>query len=182
MQTSAYTVREWDTACADLALRRERLGWKIERQQLGEVIKYTFAFDVIEYGSLQITPSPEGARLLFFPTEAGRSDYGPYDATRVPVPGFREIKEAINARLRDLFGERTEVGTGEAGRIRRPRPKTVERAEVFKEIKDKHPDWGYGTVAMKAAELLEDDSINKDTVENAYRSMGWTWERADRIR
>lgn len=74
-----------------------------------------------------------------------------------------------------------------------PRPKTNERgptvktrlrAEVFRDIKDKHRHWGYHAVADEAMRAHRElgDGITGETVRNAYKAMGWTWERADRVR
>lgn len=73
-----------------------------------------------------------------------------------------------------------DLGTQKRG----PTEKTRLRAEVFKEIKDRRPDLGYDAVADHARRACPDlgDGITGETVRNAYRSMGWPWERADRIR
>lgn len=73
------------------------------------------------------------------------------------------------------------------GRPRGPRPKTLERADYFKKMKDRHPAWSQEKVAMEAARPeseggLGESDIIADTVRNAYRAMGWEWERADRVR
>lgn len=65
---------------------------------------------------------------------------------------------------------------------RGPTLRTQMRAEVFKRLKDAHPDWGYDTVARIAREEIKVTDIGPESVRNAYRSMGWTWERADRVR
>ena len=68
-----------------------------------------------------------------------------------------------------------------ADKSRGPTVRTQIRGEVFKELKDQHPEWSQTKVAMKAgAELGED--VTADTVRNTYRAMGWKWERADRVR
>jgi len=64
----------------------------------------------------------------------------------------------------------------------KPTEKTRLRAEVFKRLKDAHPEWGYDVVAQRANDELKTENITADTVRNAYKAMGWTWERADRIR
>lgn len=64
-------------------------------------------------------------------------------------------------------------------------------AKIARKWKEKHPEWGYNTVANQVAEELGDKSgkITGETIRNAYRAMrqafpeeGWEWERADRIR
>ncbi len=64
---------------------------------------------------------------------------------------------------------------------RAPTRKVRDRAAVFKRLKDRHPEWGYDTVAMKATDELQ-EHITVDTVRYVYAQMGWTWERADRVR
>ncbi len=67
------------------------------------------------------------------------------------------------------------------GNRRGPTEKTRIRAEVFKGIKTAHPSWGYDRVAIEASKELG-ESVSAETVRNAYRLMGWKWQRADRIR
>lgn len=67
---------------------------------------------------------------------------------------------------------------------RGPTDKTQIRAEIFRRIKEQHPDWGYNTVAVAAMRLYPElgDSVTVETVRNAYKAMGWTWDRGDRAR
>ena len=67
------------------------------------------------------------------------------------------------------------------GKRRGPTVRTQARAEVFKKLKDAHPEWSQAKVAMEAERELNED-VTVDTVRNAYRAMGWKWERGDRIR
>ena len=69
----------------------------------------------------------------------------------------------------------------ETGRQGKPTYKTQVRAEVFKRIKDEHPEYSYFRVATEAQNELG-DGITDETVRNAYRAMGWKWGRADRVR
>lgn len=64
---------------------------------------------------------------------------------------------------------------------RGPTEKTRIRATVFRRIKEAHPNWNVERVAMEAAKELG-ESVSAETVRNAYRAMGWTWQRADRVR
>ncbi len=74
-------------------------------------------------------------------------------------------------------------------RERGPSAETRRRAEMFKAIKDKHPDWSYARVAREAtrsakaqAGLDEKPPTYKpDDVRNAYRAMGWVWRPARRV-
>jgi hypothetical protein len=67
---------------------------------------------------------------------------------------------------------------GKAG----PTERTLLRAEVFKKIKTKHPDWTQIQVAEAAARELKDDDITTATVRNVYNSLGWKWEKGERSR
>lgn len=64
---------------------------------------------------------------------------------------------------------------------RGPTVKTQIRGEVFRRLKQAHPEWSQAAVAIEASEELE-ENVTADTVRNTYRALGWTWERADRIR
>jgi hypothetical protein len=64
---------------------------------------------------------------------------------------------------------------------RGPTVKVQTRAEVFRRLKDAHPQWSYDKVAGESQEELG-ENIGGEAVRNAYRCMGWTWERANRIR
>ena len=65
---------------------------------------------------------------------------------------------------------------------RGPRVETLERAKLYKSIKEKHPDWSYARVAIEANKLEGSTRHSDETVRNTYRAMDWPWERADRIR
>ena len=98
---------------------------------------------------------------------------------------WSEAELRIGECWRELLAAWNEhsVGSSEAATVKKrgPTAKTLARAEVFKRLKDTYPHWGLDTVAMKASEELS-ESVTGDTVRNAYRAMGWTWERADRVR
>lgn len=70
----------------------------------------------------------------------------------------------------------------DSARKRGPTIKTQERAKVFRRLKDKHPNWSQAKVALEANLDEGVDYYTEDCVRNAYRAMGWTWERADRVR
>ena len=63
-----------------------------------------------------------------------------------------------------------------------PTLKTLERAKLYKRLKDKHPTWSQSRVAIEANIQMKVDYHTRDTVRHAYSAMGWEWERADRIR
>jgi hypothetical protein len=62
-----------------------------------------------------------------------------------------------------------------------PTEKTRIRAETFRRLKDSHPAWNVERVAMEASGELG-EVVTAETVRNAYRAMGWKWQRADRVR
>lgn len=64
---------------------------------------------------------------------------------------------------------------------RGPTEKTRIRAEVFKRLKSAQPTWNVERVAMEASKELG-EIVTAETVRNAYRAMGWKWQRADRVR
>lgn len=73
------------------------------------------------------------------------------------------------------------IAPKEAGGKRGVRDSTRKRAETFKAIKDANPRSSYVEVAMRASKE-SDEEITAENVRNAYRTMGWEWDRADRIR
>ena len=71
-------------------------------------------------------------------------------------------------------------------RTRGPTINTQSRAEYFKNLKDKHPEWSYARIALVASLPIEEggygEIVTEHTVRNAYRAMGWKWARSDRVR
>ena len=65
-----------------------------------------------------------------------------------------------------------------------PTVNTETRADVFKKLKDEHPDWTQLQVAMEASKVIAKElgeelgeEFTADTVRNAYRAMGWKWPK-----
>ncbi len=56
-----------------------------------------------------------------------------------------------------------------------PTEKIIERAEQIRALKEKNPTWSQEQVARWL-------DIPVATIRYVYRAMGWTWERADRVR
>jgi hypothetical protein len=82
-------------------------------------------------------------------------------------------------------GEQQPGAGGNGEGAERPYSK-AERAKAFKRIKDANPKFSYQQVANKAngdAKFTEEfrDAHDYD-VRNDYKSMGWSWERGDKIR
>ncbi len=75
------------------------------------------------------------------------------------------------------------LASSDPGPSNRPGPteKTRIRALVFKQLKESHPSWGIERVAMEASKELG-EVVTAETVRNAYRAMGWRWQRGDRVR
>lgn len=69
----------------------------------------------------------------------------------------------------------------QSSKTREVTEKVRTRAEIFKKIKDANPRLSRTAVANRANEKLGTELTDND-VRNAYRAMGWQWERADRIR
>lgn len=65
-----------------------------------------------------------------------------------------------------------------------PTEETIRRAYLYRKLKEACPKRTLNAVAIQAG-LLEPDAVPTHTgksVRNAYRAMGWTWERGDRVR
>jgi hypothetical protein len=104
---------------------------------------------------------------------------------REPVPMAHSIIDTAKSPASSQKKISTRNPSRSSGKkIKEPKPtlKTLERAKVFKGIKDKHPEWGYDTVARKAAEELKADNFTGETVRHTYAVMGWKWVRGDRVR
>lgn len=96
------------------------------------------------------------------------------DSGRLP----RFYDDVIDKRI-----ERFEAAGPPDGEGRRaPTLKTRERAELYRRLKDAHPEWSQSKVAIEANREEGTDVHSKSSVQNAYRAMGWEWERADRVR
>ncbi len=71
-----------------------------------------------------------------------------------------------------------------------PTRETVRRAELFRRIKDAHPEYSYQRVANEATRQDKVRATSSEAapkyeswnIRDAYRAMGWTWERADSVR
>ena len=120
---------------------------------------------------IQAVPMGQAVKLRFHAAEDGARLYLDVLLRRVCADFGVELPQAEQPN-----------GPAQVKRSRGPAETTKLRAEVFKKLKEKHPEWGYGTVAMHAAEELRVDNISAETVRNAYRAMGWKWEGAARIR
>ena len=90
---------------------------------------------------------------------------------------FEDFAERVVQEARQLADAPPESVPAESG----PTLRTQIRGEVFKKLKDQHPEWSQAKVAMEAYEELGEE-VTADTVRNTYRALGWKWERADRIR
>lgn len=70
------------------------------------------------------------------------------------------------------------------------RRETVRRANLFRQIKDSHPEYPYKEVAREATRSAKVRASPGETsitytandVRNAYRAMKWSWKRARKIR
>ena len=60
--------------------------------------------------------------------------------------------------------------------------KTIARADRIKKIKDLHPHWSQPQVTREynKNKYVDDPFISTTDLQNAYKAMGWKWERADR--
>lgn len=124
-----------------------------------------------------------------------------------PMEGAVRMLTSVERGLRKHGYTLASVTADEgAGEKRGMRPWRQERAELFKRLKDAHPEWTQSKVATEAIDeirkqlkdahlTLSDEEVNMmtieqmggntptdETVRNDYRDMGWEWERAVRIR
>jgi len=99
----------------------------------------------------------------------------------IQLEGIREA--SVSLEIEEEAPEAAQTVGVVARRDAGPTLRIQQRAEVYRRLKEAHPDWSQAKVAMEAAE--EDPEcygLTSDAVRNAYRAMGWKWERADRIR
>lgn len=95
---------------------------------------------------------------------------------------FRGLLGEIKRRWPQADATSGSAGIGAAKRKKRgPTTRTEIRAKVFRRLKEEHPEWSQAKVAQESFKELG-EYVTADTVRNTYRLMGWTWERADRIR
>lgn len=94
-----------------------------------------------------------------------------------PLPILMRRWIRASAHRSGLLASATSAKPGGQG----PTEKTRIRAEAFKRLKSSHPTWNIERVAMEAARELG-EVVTAETVRNAYRAMGWKWQRADRVR
>jgi len=148
----------WDKEVAEIALRQERPG----ECKAGLYIETNPLAWYHEESASQpwMVPMAVGTRFLSDFWQSLVQNWLDSRATQLGVPVFRN---------------ESKVKTGG------PTIRTQERAAVFKRLKDAHPGWSQSRVAMEAIDELG-EVVTADSVRNAYRAMGWKWERADRIR
>jgi hypothetical protein len=113
--------------------------------------------------------------------KSGWSHFYPDTVPAISPDEIRGIPKHFAAWLKCKGFGTSAVTMADAGRRRGPTVKTQERAAVFKRLKDEHPAWSQEKVAMEAREELG-ETVTGETVRNAYKAMGWVWQRADRIR
>ena len=98
-----------------------------------------------------------------------------------------ELREYVAQLVKDLQGDFSTIRQPGArlratGKQHKPTDKTEIRADVFKRLKDEHPEWTKAKVAMEAAAELNDPNVNEYTVDYVYKVMGWKWKRGRRTR
>jgi uncharacterized protein YutD len=93
----------------------------------------------------------------------------------------REMLSLHDRVVKQLLRQLRKEGLLKKDKKNQANERTQVRFRVFKDLKDKHPEWSQGTVADKAREILLEE-VTAETVRNTYRQMGEKWIRADRIR
>jgi hypothetical protein len=192
-----WILKDVDFDALDNAIMRHVPGRmrqvEIQREQITPTfVRYQYMPTSYPYikdgGIIEIRKVGNGIELFFsvlpFPRRAS-------DDMRQAI---REARDLIVDRLFHFLREDgvwptlseptpTQEAESGASEKRGPTYKTKMRAEVFKRIKYEHPGWSQAKVALEA---MEQESwlgeISGETVRNAYRAMGWDWERANRVR
>ncbi len=95
----------------------------------------------------------------------------------IQLPAEKQVQLPAQPATPASVPQATVVVRRQRGTTRR----TQDRALSFRKLKDEHPTWSLAKVAMEAGRIDGCD-YTEDTVRNAYRSMGWKWERSDRVR
>ena len=109
------------------------------------------------------------------------------------VDDLREYFNRLQAEMERFWPQVRSLGTEPTPTLpqaqsttRGPTINTQSRAEYFKNLKDKHPEWSYARIALVASLPIEEggygEIVTEHTVRNAYRAMGWKWARSDRVR
>jgi hypothetical protein len=94
-----------------------------------------------------------------------------------------ELRQSVDQELKSWLtpGRQEQAHSTKKG----PTPRSIERANLYKSIKDDHPSFSRARVAMEANKPgvnTTGEVHTEDSVRNAYRAQGWIWERADPIR
>jgi len=112
MDQSAFTFEQWSAALADVAIRLEHQGFKVDQRPVGPSIEYRFVHRGTDCGTWQITPSATGAAFTFYPPTIEIPASGVYDDPEVDKAIWQckeYIEQAIIARARELREEKGAV-------------------------------------------------------------------------
>jgi hypothetical protein len=109
------------------------------------------------------------------PLEAAFEEFTEMVIGEFPTQGAAVQRQQVSSQESD-----TQIAKSKTGRPG-PTVRTQERGKVFKRLKGKHPEWSQARVALEASEELG-EVVTIETVRNTYRSLGWEWERGDRVR
>jgi hypothetical protein len=130
-------------------------------------------------------PFPLGIEFTIAALDADRIEVSGRCDFAVLSDGFHELLQSV----RERWPEAKAIPLGEpltARRGRGPTANTQNRAQHFRRLKHENPNWSYARIAIEASRPVEEgglgETVTADTVRNAYRAMGWKWERADRVR
>jgi len=95
-----------------------------------------------------------------------------------PKETIRKYRLELDKRLPETY--QAEISGGKQNHNVHER--TRMRAERIKEIKDNHLHWSQFKVVDKYNNKYKgDDQISLSILRNVYSSMGWKWQRADRM-
>ena len=144
-------------------------------------------------------PDSDGPKTLYLPQRVPVAGcmMAPLGAHRLTVRMWTHMPEAIpyvTGLLEGLGYPEIAAQSGESEDQGGPPPKpqggTEAQAYLFKSIKDAHPEYSYARVARQATgrEKAKADRGQRTreykwwNVRDAYKAMGWQWERADKVR
>jgi hypothetical protein len=147
-------------------------------------IEHTFTnWKIAQLSGNQIDASRKLAEIIFSQYPAGLTVIFEFDEVdrELITPFIDHIQKKLHVQGFELVQPQFIVDDQPKEKPKGPTIKTVTRAEAFKKIKDEHLEWNMERVAAEYNRLFRQD-MTGDTVRNAFRAMGWHWDRSDRIR
>ena len=183
------TVRDWDAGIAHVLTGQSTYAY--ERREIGGVVQYIISLGDVELGHFSITPGPEP--WITLKTEDAARREPAYNQGLVAL--WQWIEDGVHFRWHTgPWADKPAVmalapGKGDAGDTCSPLPRTRQVAEMARDIKAQSVHYNQRRVASAIQHMVQQDplaypllkgkTITECTVRNAYRAMGWQWERGD---